>query len=99
LHAVGVVQGVDDVNWPLNCSCMGGRRGARYMFSAVLTFMGCGAQFPVVIEASTASHTRDSALVFFLVHQLYRRYEDAIPAVPVTEAEEKEADSDDDDEE
>jgi len=31
--------------------------------------------------------------------ELYRRYEDAIPAVPVTEAEEKEADSDDDDEE
>jgi hypothetical protein len=29
--------------------------------------------------------------------QLYRRYEDAIPRVPITEAEEKEADSDDDD--
>ncbi len=64
-----------------------------------MTFMGCGAQFPVAIEASTASHTCVSVLVCFLVHQLYRRYEDAIPAVPVTEAEEKEADSDDDDEE
>ena len=29
--------------------------------------------------------------------QLYKRYEDSIPAVPVMEAEEKEADSDDED--